>query len=208
MRVRSVLYAFVLVGLLTLAACQGEVPATTTPTPTPEATDPASANTETDDGEAGDPLGQQAFAPTDAVIASLNLELPPPGTFVVLMPDPSPDAPEVSLNTFERVVFTRTGGLSGALLFIEVLGDGTVTRDGAVSRVDLQVVDQIMDQLNAMNFYNLQGVFTGPASSADSFRYSLTVDSERGSYTISTDDALTPPPLQALYALLLGLGVE
>lgn len=201
MRLRFVLSPHTLILLVVLlAACQGNPEPTATLAPT---LDPA-AN---DGGEAVG-AGGQSFVPTDPVIATLNIELPPAGTLVVPTTDPSPGAPSSDVSDLHSVIFTRTGGLSGATMTIELLGDGTLTRDGVTTQVPLEVVDQIVDHLNAINFHRIQGVFTMPGGAPDSFRYMTTVTSAAGSQTIITDDALTPPPLRELYLLLLNLGVE
>jgi hypothetical protein len=138
-------------------------------------------------------------------IADVQLTLAPPipGTLVVAAP--TVGEPTIVLE-FDDLLFTRSGGLVGQPITITVLRDGTVTRNGVSSTITPEQVEQIRSRLDRINFFQLQGIFTGGASS-DVFSYSLTVNGNLGSRTIYAEDGRIPPELIELFTLLAGLGV-
>jgi hypothetical protein len=71
--------------------------------------------------------------------------------------------------------------------------------------VSEELLTQANDRLNQIDFYRLQGVFTGPAL-PDGYFYSLTVESAIGSRTLSAQDGYTPPELMELFAFFSDLG--
>ncbi|MBI5666443.1 MAG: hypothetical protein HZC41_00425 [Chloroflexi bacterium] len=107
---------------------------------------------------------------------------------------------------FDRILFTRSGGIAGQTLTIEIRGDGTVIRDGVTSQISPEQVQQITDILDRMNFFGLQGVFTAPGTGADVYQYSVTVERQGASRTIDAQDGLTPAQLMALITALSEIG--
>ena len=61
------------------------------------------------------------------------------------------------------------------------------------------LLDSLLDQLN---FFGLQGVFTAPGTSADTYQYSVTVNRAGSSRTIQAEDGFTPPELLQFLTLL------
>jgi hypothetical protein len=168
--------------ILLFAACN---PATPTPTATPTAEATSDAGT----GQLG--------------VISLTIEIPPPGTLVVNNSNvPEGGRPPIELDT---VTFARSGGIAGQQLVIELHSDGTLIRDGETSNVSEAVVADANNRLNLIDFYGIQGIFTGPLA-PDAFLYSLTVDSNIGSRTINAQDGLTPPELVDLFSFFSQLG--
>lgn len=165
--------------LVLLAACG-------TATPTPTATLPI-------------PTETPNAAPTNELSElALTIAVPIPGTLVYSQNNLPPI-------DFTVVTFTRTGGIAGETLNIEINQDGTLVRNETESSVSPDVVSEINDRLNTIHFYNLQGTFNGPVM-ADAFSYSLTVASDQGSRTISAQDGFIPPELLELFGFFAGLG--
>jgi hypothetical protein len=176
--------AAILLLVLLFAACN---PATPTPTitPPPEVTLEAGTN----------PAG----------VISLTIAVPIPGTLVVGSSNvPEGGRPPIEFTT---VYFSRTGGIAGQQLLIELRRDGTLIRDGETSTVPESVIADVDNRLNLIDFYGIQGIFTGPLA-PDAFLYSLTVDSNVGSRSINAQDGLTPPELGELFSFFAGLGVS
>jgi hypothetical protein len=140
-----------------------------------------------------------------AEVISLTIAVPPPGTLIV----GSSNVPEGGRPTteFSIVYFSRTGGIAGQELMIEVRRDGTLIRDGETSTLPETTIADIDNRLNLIDFYGIQGIFTGPLP-PDAFLYSLTVDSNVGSRTINAQDGLTPPELADLFGFFAGLGAS
>ena len=176
--------AAILLFSLLFAACTPASP-TPTATPPPETTFEPGTN------------------PADVI--SLTIAVPPPGTLVVGSSNvPEGGRPPIE---FTIVYFSRTGGIAGQQLLIELRRDGTVIRDGETSTVPETIIADINNRLNLIDFYGIQGIFTGPLA-PDAFLYSLTVDSNVGSRTINAQDGLTPPELADLFNFFVGLGAS
>lgn len=168
------LTACVLLAVL-LAACG-------TAAPTPTATPPPSPETEA--------------APTNEIgVLSLTIEVPQTGT-LVRSGSNAPDGGRPAI-VFSTVTLVRTGGIAGQTLTVIVRSDGTLTRDEAQGTVSEDTLEAINRQLNAIDFYSVQGVFTGEPQ-PDAYTYYLTVESQIGSRTITMQDGLTPPELTDL----------
>jgi hypothetical protein len=138
-----------------------------------------------------------------AEVISLTIAVPPPGTLIVGSSNvPEGGRPAIVFNT---ITFSRTGGIAGQQLIIELRRDGTVIRDGETSNVPESVIADVDNRLNLIDFYGIQGIFTGPLP-PDAFFYSLAVDSNIGSRTINAQDGLTPPELGELFSFFAALG--
>ncbi|MBL8161348.1 MAG: hypothetical protein JNJ61_05125 [Anaerolineae bacterium] len=128
--------------------------------------------------------------------------LPVPGTLVAAA-TPDPDAGLV----FDRILFERTGGIAGVPLTIEILSNGSVTRDGQPRTIGADLVTLIDGQLDLMNYFGIQGVFTAPGTSADIYTYNITVERNGASLTVKAQDGFIPPDIQRLISLLQDIGL-
>lgn len=108
---------------------------------------------------------------------------------------------------FERILFKRTGGITGQPLTIEILSDGTFTRNDASGQLTPDEVQRMTDTLDQLNFFGLQGSFTAPGTGADIFEYSITVDRNGASRTIDAQDGLIPSQLMNLINILVQVGM-
>jgi hypothetical protein len=176
--------AATLILILLFAACSPEIP-TPTATPTAEATATIAADSD------------------QLSVLSLTIAVPIPGT-LILGNSNVPPGGRPALE-FDTVYFTRTGGIAGQQLLIELRRDGTLIRDGESSTVPDATVADVDNRLNLIDFYGLQGIFTGPVA-PDAFIYNLTVESNVGSRTISAQDGFTPPELIDLFSFFAALG--
>lgn len=186
---RYVRFAAILCAII-LAACSGAPQPTATPVPpTAEPSNPGISDSE---------------------LAALAATLSAPAASTLVIPDEqeTPNAPTAVPIVIDSLFFAQAGGIAGISLTIELHGDGTLIRDGETSTVSAEDVQQIAAQLDQIHFYDLQGIFTGPGSAADAYRYSLSVSSDTGSRTITSEDGMTPPELYAIYDAIRSLGSD
>lgn len=185
-------YALILaLMLLPLAACQppAEPPADPVQSPPPV------------EEQAADPTAEPTIALEQRELVP-GVALPIPGTIL----PPATEDPNAGM-IFDRIYFERTGGPSGGRLALEILGDGTVSRNGVPSTITDDQVRQLSDILDQLGFFGLQGVFTAPGTAPEVLRYSLTVDRADGaSRTIDAQEGLLPPLMAALFTLLGDIG--
>ncbi len=187
---RSVLFAAILCALV-LAACSNSTPEpTATPIPPTEA-----------------PTNEVVVpnSPLGTLAATAGVSLSLPGTLTYPDLAATPGASDATFD-IHSVAFVQDGGIASTTLTIKLQSDGTLTRDGNVSTVSQEDVQKIAKMLNDIRFYDIQGLFTNPGRSADSYRYALAVDSTAGSRTILTDDGMTPPELSQIYDAMRSLG--
>ncbi len=137
--------------------------------------------------------------------ATSGVSVPVPGTLVV--PTRAPNATLAPATVIQQLSFTRSGGLAGAdSLTIYLLGDGTVTRNAdPAPKVTAEQVNNIAVLLDSIHFYDLSGIFTAPGGSADTYKYTLTVNSTNRSRTIISQDGMTPPELFGVYTAITNL---
>jgi hypothetical protein len=167
--------------ILLLAACGAA------PTPTATATSSAPDLSSTD----------------EVSVISMTIEVPIPGTLVPGLSNmPRGGRPAIE---FDTVYFSRSGGIAGQSLSVELRADGTLIRDEETTSVPEATLTEVNERLNRIDFYGLQGIFTGFASS-DAYSYNLTVESGIGSRTISAQDGYTPPELLELFDFFSQLG--
>lgn len=141
-------------------------------------------------------------APTaQAGVATDQVLLPAPGTLVGAATE-DPNASQL----FDSLLFVRTGGIAGQMLTIQLLGNGTLSRDGVVSQVAADQVMAIVAALDKLNFFGLDGVFTASGSSADTYHYQLTVERLGDSRTLNAQDGFIPPEMGQLFARISALG--
>jgi hypothetical protein len=196
----------ILIGVLFLAACNGNA----TPAPTANAT---SANVQpTQSQSTPAPLDSTPdVAATQAALPTIELEqrvfetgqppLPIAGTMdTVIESDPN-----IGL-VFDSILYEQTGGIAGKPLTIEVKSDGTVTRNGVASTISPDQVTFLDNLIDQLNFFHLKGVFTAPGTSPDAYRYNLTVNRSGDSRTLIMSEGFLPPELQQFVSLISSLG--
>ncbi|MCK6580419.1 MAG: hypothetical protein L6Q98_20180 [Anaerolineae bacterium] len=181
--------------VLLLAACAGEP----TPTATPES--PTAEPTQT-------PILQGQATPLLPTGIAETLVQALPGTLVNASTVETPGATPRAAYTLRLVSYYQQGGITGTPLSIVLYGDGRLIRDGVESRVGAEAIEPIAAMLTAMDFLTIEGIFTSAGRAADLFQYTVTVETQYGSKTLSTQDGMTPDPLLALYAALRALGQE
>jgi hypothetical protein len=177
--------SLVLIGLLLLAACNGNTLPTTVPAPTSE------LPTATSESE----TVQQVATPFAEVT------LPPVGELVA----PVTEDPEAGL-VFDLIVFTQSGGPNNTELTIELRSDGTLIRNGeasTVSQADITAIDTMLDEIG---YFGIQGIFEAAAPNPDAYSYTITVERAGSSRMITPQDAYTPEELKELFAAILNLG--
>ncbi len=158
------------------------------------------------------PLSGTVFPPTQIIPTqgpreyaegTQEVVLPLAGTIV----PPATEDP-ASGQPFDLVQLDRTGGVAGKELVIELLADGTVTRDGVKSTIPADQVKEIADVLDQMGFFGMQGVFQGVGTSPDVYTYYITVERAGSSRTVTAQDGYIPPQLGNLLQLLSNLGTK
>ncbi len=182
-----------LIGMLTLglalllAACgaPAQPTPTITPSPLPSATPEPTATIA--------PIVLRARTQDVILAGTLDIRANPAGT-------PTAD----SEFTFTLLEFAQTGGITGATLAITVTGDGTMNYNGVERALSPEKLEALRAALAAINFFGLQGNFTGMTAS-DAYSYTLTVESATGSRTLRATEGLIPEQLQSLFDLIIDL---
>jgi hypothetical protein len=134
-----------------------------------------------------------------------TVDVPVPGTLAAVNQNETPNAPTRTPISIDTLTFAQSGGIAGVTLMIELHGDGTLIRDGQTSQVSAENVQAIAALLDQIDFFNLEGIFTGAGAATDAYRYTLTVDAPNGSRTIISQDGLTPPELYDVYNAIRAL---
>jgi len=186
---RSVLFAAALCALV-LAACSGAPQPTATPVPpTVEPTNPIT---------------------DDSALATLAATIGAPAAGTMFVPDDqeTPNAPTAAPTVIDSLFFTQSGGIVGLTQTIQLKADGTLIRDGETSTVSTADVQRIAALLDEIHFFELEGIFTGPGSAADAYRYSLSVNGANGSRMITSEDGMTPPELYEVFDAIRSLGSD
>ena len=208
--------------LMTVAACATTQPLAQNDLPTlaPDAETPAPAAAPTDDNQAVESeatieeptLSAEASAVStgESAMAAIEREigvLPPPGTLIAA-PVTEEAVPGATPVPFVSVQYQETGGPSNVNLFIEIFRDGRVIRDEVETSVSPQVIAEIEQTLDELNFFGIQGQFTLPGASPDVYTYAVRVELEDGSAKrIEAQDNVTPPELLRLFSQLRNIGL-
>ncbi len=207
--------------LLLLAACGGQTPGTTS-TPAPTAVAQATtAAPPTAGGPTPDPL-----RPTSTILSILVTEyvllssaspetpatlrpttigeapIPGPGTLSYSeTEDPSAELP------FNVITVVRTDGplVNGVaqIVTIEILANGTITRNGVQGTVSPETIAEINRLISATHFFSMQNVYMSLAPTQDNYTFRITVDTGGISRTITATDMLMPQELRALTSFIL-----
>lgn len=183
-----------------LAACGGNAPAPTADTSTVATPETATSAPE----QAATPLDQSALATAmslpERIYETGQPTMPPPGQLINAASTPDPQAGLI----FDSIQYQQIG--DGVTTDVELLSNGTVTRNGAASTITADQVVLIDNLLDQINFFGIQGVFAAPGAGEDVFRYKVTVNRAGASMTIDAQDGFVPPELRELFSLLNSLG--
>lgn len=87
-----------------------------------------------------------------------------------------------------RVVIERSGGFAGMSRIQSFSTDDMPADDGK----------KLRDLVDASGFYELPSVIHSDEPVPDAFRYKITVDGERGTHTVETDEGAMPTRLQPI----------
>lgn len=123
--------------------------------------------------------------------------LPPAGTLVAAVTE-DPMAGQV----FDSIIFVREGGLAGGTMTIEIKGDGTLINNGQTKTITPEQVTELTSLIDKAGYFGMQGIFASPGTSADIYKYTLTVERAGSSKTIDAQDGMTPPELMDIFALV------
>ena len=93
----------------------------------------------------------------------------------------------------KRVKFERTGGFAN-IRFAADFEPGDLPEDQA---------RQLRDLLDDLDFDELPEQLAGGNEVADGFTYSITVESDKRTHTVTTVDASAPDTMQPLFELLV-----
>ncbi len=179
----------IVIGALLLAACNGPA----APTPVAQNNLPVGDATETPPAVLAT-TGPREYA-TDGPVLSMPGTIIPPAT-------EDPDAGKI----FDTITFGRMGGIGGKPLDIILMSNGNLTRDGASSTISTDQVKLIDDMLDKMGFFGMSGIFQAAGTSADAYTYTITVDRDGSSASVTAKDGYIPPQLAELIQTLQQLG--
>jgi hypothetical protein len=205
-----------------LAACGAPAAPTSTPdtpptatliefTPRPPGTLPPGVNPAVTPGVVAEPTDQmQMMAGTLFPGGAEQVTIIAPGTleYAQATEDPNPGAPTLPPPVFQSLSLTRMGGTTGIELNIELLADGTLTRDGVTGAIAPQEVALVVAALDNLRIYDLIPAFTGPVQEFGNYTYALSVIADRDQVSLRAMQAYTPPQLLILLERLAQLGVQ
>jgi len=212
---RSIVVLAVL-AMLALTACAGQAqPTVEAPTPLPTSAAPPLGTPNADATAVPAPEDiEQPTAQPDSGIATLeaqagrSLNVPIPGTMI--FPEETEAVGQVSslLASFQMLEYVQTGGAGNATITITLLPDGTLTRDGVAGSIPLTEVQAVLDALDKVRFFDVQGTFDGPNSQPGDYRYSLTVETQDDGRLLTASEAYAPAELKSLFFAISNLGLE
>ncbi len=211
--------SIVVLALLTvfaLTACAGQAE----PTPEPPTALPTNAapplGTPNEDATAV-PAPENVEQPTaqpNAGVATLEaqtgrtLNIPLPGTMIFPEETEAVDPSSTLLTSFRLLEYAQTGGAGNTTLILTLLPDGTLTRDGVVGSISQFEVQAVVDALDKIRFFDLNGTFDGPSSQPGDYRFELTVETEMDSRLLTASESYAPAELKSLFFALSRLGME
>jgi hypothetical protein len=178
----------------TLAA---PVQVSATPTPMAQAT-PSTA-------------GQISPRPTPTpVTASPGSTAESPATSQPAAEQPAPDRP-AKITGEAMIIYRRSGGFAGVDEQWTIYPDGRITaNDGGEWQVTVAQVEQLLRDIEALGFFDLDSRYMPFDTCCDRFTYEITVRSGDRVHTVTTIDAApnTPPELQQVIAEISRLLAE
>src|SRR5262245_50070075 len=136
--------------------------------------------------------GQPTAAPTQPAGETPATEAATPGLVIVTMA-PATELPPGGLPVggvgtlvasetedpnagmpFESIQLVRTGGEEGTpMVTININGDGSYTRDATAGVLAPERVQSIIDLIDSVNFFGMQGTLIGPATGSGAYQYAL-----------------------------------
>jgi hypothetical protein len=120
------------------------------------------------------------------------LPVPLPGTLVAS----ETEDPNVGL-TFDYIFFQQTGGSENTTTVVEIYSDGRVVRDGETFTVSQNVITQLDQMIDSLNFFGLQGTMLGPPGPETSYRYRVGVTRGAETRAINAQDGFIPDEFAA-----------
>ncbi len=139
--------------------------------------------------------------PSPTPVAEGALPVLPPGTLVVSETE-DPLAPLL----FDYLRFEQRGGPQNLEIILEIYQDGRVVLNGAdgfIASAEVEAIDQLLDDLN---FFGLQGNYSGPPRSEDEYRYSLFVDVSGRERMIGFREGYIPRQVQRVLSRIRTIG--
>lgn len=204
-----------------LAACGAPAAPTVTPnipptatllefTPRPAGTLPPGVNPAVTPGVVAQPTDQMQLMAGTLFPGGEQVTIIAPGTlqYVPVTEDPNPGAPTMPPPVFQSLSLTRMGGTTGVELNIELLADGTLTRDGVTGAIAPEEVALVVDALDKLRIYDLIPAFTGPVQEVGNYTYALSVIADRDQVSLRAMQAYTPLEVLTLLEGLAQLGVQ
>lgn len=208
--------AFAILALFALTACAGQAQPTAEPPTAPPTSEAPPLGTPNDSATAI-PAPEDVEQPTTQPNSSVStLEAQAGGPLAVEIPGTMifPEVteavgPETSLESaFQILEYVQTGGAGNTTLSIILLPDGTLTRDDVTGSIPLTEVQAVLDALDKIRFFDLDGTFDGPNTQPGSYHFELSVEAGDRSRLLTASEAYAPPELQALFFALSNLGLE
>lgn len=195
-----------LIGTLALAACASATPTPVSVQPTTAALD---APTLPPDQATAVANATAAAAPTAGIQSVGATPTPLPAEIAVnSLPDPgtiqppATEDPNVAL-VFDQITFERTGGSSPEPLLIIIRSDGSAEVNGQPQTVAPEVITALDAQIDQLEFFGIQGIFSSPGAPSDVYQYVVTVDRAGASQMLTAQDGLTPNELLRFFAAIV-----
>ncbi|MEW5986129.1 MAG: protealysin inhibitor emfourin [Chloroflexota bacterium] len=95
------------------------------------------------------------------------------------------------------ITYQRSGGFAGVMEEYTIQSDGTVaTKDGRTFQVEAAQVAQLVEDIEALGFFDLTGDYLPDDTCCDRFEYILTVTKGDQSNTVMTVDAAEEAPAE------------
>jgi hypothetical protein len=197
---RLMVLLLIAVLLALLVSCNGQPAPTETPQPT---SDPAIQSDS--DSTAEFTPGPPALAiGTLAAENSIIINPPAPGTLIVESEDDE-SGPRQPFS-FRLIMLQRYGGVNNETFVVRLYPDGRVDRNGESLQISAEEVERIRVMFDEIDFYRANGIFTGPEAGPETIFYTLGVDGDQGTVSMTAQEGLIPPELQALIDVMLNLG--
>lgn len=95
------------------------------------------------------------------------------------------------------ITYQRSGGFAGVMEEYTIQSDGAVTtKDGQTFQVEPAQVEQLVQEIEDLGFFNLTGDYLPDDTCCDRFEYTLTMTKDDQSNTVMTVDAAEEAPAE------------
>jgi hypothetical protein len=134
-----------------------------------------------------------------------GLEVPSVGTLVASeTEDPNAGMP------FDSIQLVRAGGSaeSPETVTISINADGSYNRDGTAGVLSPERVQAIIDLIDQVNFFGMQGTLMGPSVGSGVYQYALTITRVGVSRTIASTDGFMPQAYIQLVGAIFETGLR